>query len=196
MSYEKDLQELETKVNNARRRVRDQEEMILAYKQRAKPIKSPIALLENVLTQYLNELHAYEAALNKARAAQEKATLKKMVKAAQEAALKEVRAAQKKPLYRGRAVREARARAAREAKARVSQEATEAKPEANRNNRHIPKKVQREVWRRDQGRCTSCGSNELLEYDHIIPVTKGGSNTDRNVQLLCETCNRTKGANI
>ncbi len=191
MRHEKDLQELETKVNIARRRVRDQEEMILAYKQGAKPIKSPIALLENVLTQYLNELHAYEAALNKARAAQQEATLKKMIKAAQKAALKEVRAAQKNPLYGGRA----KARE-KEAKARAAQEATEAKPEANRNNRYMPKKVQREVWRRDQGRCRSCGSNELLEYDHIIPVAKGGSNTDRNVQLLCETCNRKKGANI
>lgn len=60
----------------------------------------------------------------------------------------------------------------------------------------IPKPVQREVWRRDQGRCTQCGSNEKLEFDHIVPVTKGGSNTARNVQLLCESCNRRKQARI
>lgn len=59
-------------------------------------------------------------------------------------------------------------------------------------SRYISKSVQREVWRRDQGRCVECGSNELLEFDHIIPFSKGGSNTARNIQLLCENCNRKK----
>jgi Holliday junction DNA helicase RuvB len=56
----------------------------------------------------------------------------------------------------------------------------------------IPSEVRREVWRRDGGKCVKCGSRERLEYDHIIPVTKGGSNTARNIELLCEACNRTK----
>lgn len=60
----------------------------------------------------------------------------------------------------------------------------------------IPKSVQREVWRRDGGRCVDCGSSERLEYDHIIPVSKGGANTVRNIQLRCEPCNRKKGAKI
>ncbi len=59
-------------------------------------------------------------------------------------------------------------------------------------SRYIPKTVQREVWRRDGGRCVECGSQERLEYDHIIPFSKGGSNTVRNIQLLCEKCNRNK----
>lgn len=59
-------------------------------------------------------------------------------------------------------------------------------------NRYIPSKVKREVWRRDQGRCVECNSKERLEYDHIIPFSKGGSNTARNIQLLCERCNRKK----
>ena len=62
--------------------------------------------------------------------------------------------------------------------------------------RYIPSHVKREVWRRDQGKCVECGSQNRLEYDHIIPVSKGGSNTARNVQLLCEQCNRSKGAKI
>lgn len=62
--------------------------------------------------------------------------------------------------------------------------------------RTISKEVQREVWRRDEGRCVECGSKELLEFDHIIPLSKGGSNTTRNIQLLCEKCNRSKAANI
>jgi len=44
--------------------------------------------------------------------------------------------------------------------------------------------------------CVECGSQERLEYDHIIPVSKGGSNTERNIQLLCEKCNRGKAAAI
>ena len=60
----------------------------------------------------------------------------------------------------------------------------------------IPQYVKREVWRRDGGRCVECNSNEKLEFDHIIPFSKGGSDTIRNLQLLCQRCNRSKGASI
>lgn len=64
------------------------------------------------------------------------------------------------------------------------------------SSRVIPVEVRREVWRRDQGRCVICGSQERLEFDHIIPVSMGGASTVRNVQLLCESCNRSKGATL
>ena len=60
----------------------------------------------------------------------------------------------------------------------------------------IPEEVRIVVWRRDEGKCSKCGSRENLEYDHIVPVSKGGSNTARNIELLCEKCNREKSANI
>lgn len=60
----------------------------------------------------------------------------------------------------------------------------------------IPSEVQLAVWRRDTGQCVSCGSNENLEFDHIIPHSMGGSDTERNLQLLCATCNRRKGATL
>jgi Holliday junction DNA helicase RuvB subunit len=60
------------------------------------------------------------------------------------------------------------------------------------NRTAIPSKVRREVWRRDGGKCVRCGSQEKLEFDHIIPVVKGGSNTARNIELLCEKHNRSK----
>jgi 5-methylcytosine-specific restriction endonuclease McrA len=60
----------------------------------------------------------------------------------------------------------------------------------------IPEEVRLYVWRRDNGKCVRCGSRERLEFDHIIPVVAGGSSTERNVQLLCESCNRSKGATV
>ena len=63
-------------------------------------------------------------------------------------------------------------------------------------NRHISQKVKNQVWNRDKGKCIECGSNEKLEFDHIIPFSKGGSNTYRNIQLLCESCNRIKSNKI
>lgn len=60
----------------------------------------------------------------------------------------------------------------------------------------ISEEVRIEVWRRDQGKCARCGSRENLEYDHIVPVSKGGSNTARNIELLCQNCNRAKGNRI
>ncbi|MBU1065526.1 HNH endonuclease [bacterium] len=61
---------------------------------------------------------------------------------------------------------------------------------------NIPESVRIIVWKRDSGKCVNCGSRENLEYDHIIPISKGGSNTARNIELLCENCNRSKGAKI
>ena len=60
----------------------------------------------------------------------------------------------------------------------------------------IPQRVRHEVWRRDRGTCVECGSRARLEFDHIIPVARGGSNTVRNIELRCEPCNRRKGARV
>ena len=68
--------------------------------------------------------------------------------------------------------------------------------EDQKPNRYVPSSVKIAVWRRDGGKCVECGSKEKLEYDHIIPVSEGGSNTERNIQLLCEKCNRQKAAKV
>ena len=60
----------------------------------------------------------------------------------------------------------------------------------------IPEEVQMFVWRRDGGKCVKCGSQGNLEYDHVIPVSKGGANTNRNIQLLCEACNSSKSDKV
>ncbi len=65
-----------------------------------------------------------------------------------------------------------------------------------KRSRRITQEVKDKVWNRDGGKCVECGSNENLEFDHIIPHSKGGANTYRNIQLLCEPCNRSKSAKI
>ncbi len=60
----------------------------------------------------------------------------------------------------------------------------------------IPDDVKSFVWQRDGGRCTGCAATADLEFDHVIPLVLGGANTARNLQLLCETCNRAKGGNL
>jgi hypothetical protein len=56
----------------------------------------------------------------------------------------------------------------------------------------IPRSVQREVWQRDGGECVQCRARAHLCFDHIVPFSLGGSNTIRNIQLLCEGCNLSK----
>jgi hypothetical protein len=60
----------------------------------------------------------------------------------------------------------------------------------------IPQPVKLLVWRRDGGQCVECGSQKELEFDHVIPLAMGGSNTERNLQLLCAVCNRRKGPTL
>ena len=69
-------------------------------------------------------------------------------------------------------------------------------PLGERNSRAIPQSVKVAVAARDQGRCRMCGSADDLQYDHVVPWSRGGANTVANVQLLCGTCNRTKAARM
>src|SRR5207249_1732713 len=82
-------------------------------------------------------------------------------------------------------------------KLRREVEAFENFEEIRRTSREpIEESVRLFVWQRDGGRCVRCRSQDRLEYDHIIPLALGGSNRERNIQLLCETCNRAKGAKL
>ncbi len=71
--------------------------------------------------------------------------------------------------------------------------------QANPNNsgrERISDETQIFVWNRDGGSCVKCGSQENLAFDHIIPHSLGGSNSRRNLQLLCDTCNLKKSNKI
>jgi hypothetical protein len=65
-----------------------------------------------------------------------------------------------------------------------------------RKREAIPQEVLDMVWNRDSGKCVQCGSQENLEFDHIIPFSKGGANSYRNLQLLCKKCNLEKSNKI
>ena len=62
--------------------------------------------------------------------------------------------------------------------------------------RTIPREVRLAVWTRDGGRCTVCGSEFDLQYDHVIPHALGGGSSEENLQLLCGACNQRKGSAI
>lgn len=64
------------------------------------------------------------------------------------------------------------------------------------NRMAIPRDVANAVWNRDGGKCCMCGSHTDLEFDHIIPLSKGGATSFRNLQLLCHNCNLKKSDKI
>jgi len=66
-----------------------------------------------------------------------------------------------------------------------------------RSARHIPARAKRAIWTRDGGRCTfvaddgrRCGARTLLEFDHVIPVARGGIGTVENLRLRCRAHNQ------
>lgn len=76
--------------------------------------------------------------------------------------------------------------------------ATETK-EARRQGRHIPREVMLKVVRRDNHICQKCHTHvpdDQIEFDHVIPYSKGGPSTVDNLRLLCRTCNRKKSNSL
>jgi 5-methylcytosine-specific restriction endonuclease McrA len=59
----------------------------------------------------------------------------------------------------------------------------------------IPLSIRDEISKREGERCTYCGATDHpLEYDHIFPVARGGTNDPSNLTLACDSCNRSKAA--
>lgn len=58
--------------------------------------------------------------------------------------------------------------------------------------RYLPLRIRRDVLR--AGRCGYCGATDQLSVDHIQPIKWGGTNDRHNLQCLCLSCNRRKGA--
>ena len=60
----------------------------------------------------------------------------------------------------------------------------------------ISSEVKRIVFERDGGACAKCGATTDLQFDHIIPVSRGGNSSSANLQVLCGSCNRKKSDTI
>lgn len=73
--------------------------------------------------------------------------------------------------------------------------AIENKPTSN-NRKRIPDDIQMAVFSRDNGQCVKCDAQSELHFDHLIPISKGGSDTVENLQILCRMCNQRKSNNI
>ncbi len=51
------------------------------------------------------------------------------------------------------------------------------------------------LFKRDEV-CLKCGTDKKLTIDHVIPISKKGSNDFSNLQTLCKKCNSLKGSEI
>ena len=70
---------------------------------------------------------------------------------------------------------------------------------------HVPRKFRRQVtntflFARDNYRCQFCGRSQLelrqrecLTRDHLVPLSRGGTNAWTNVLTACSSCNTRKG---
>lgn len=79
--------------------------------------------------------------------------------------------------------------------------------ETIKQNRHkiyerecIPQDIKRFIYKECGCICTHCGKS--MDYikdftlEHVIPISKGGTNDIRNLVALCEDCNKEKGNQI
>jgi 5-methylcytosine-specific restriction endonuclease McrA len=73
---------------------------------------------------------------------------------------------------------------------------------------HVPRKFRRQVtntflFARDHYTCQFCGRNqaelrhrECLTRDHLVPLSRGGTNDWENVVTACSACNTRKGCRL
>jgi len=86
---------------------------------------------------------------------------------------------------------------AQQAKRRGVVKRPQKNPRPSKSASHIPAAVRREVWARDEGKCTwpldsggTCGSTLRLEIDHVVPRGRGGASTVDGCRLLCSAHNQ------
>ena len=80
----------------------------------------------------------------------------------------------------------------------VSESAAET-TDSRRRGRYISFKSKMRVVRRDNYTCQHCSKHlrdDEVEFDHKIPISKGGSSEEHNIRLTCFDCNRDKSDNI
>lgn len=67
-------------------------------------------------------------------------------------------------------------------------------------SRKISEAKRLRILRRDNFTCQKCGfhtdDKSKLHIDHILPFSKGGDNSDKNLQVLCPECNLAKSDKV
>ena len=64
-------------------------------------------------------------------------------------------------------------------------------------SKYISKKhIRKIIFDKYDNCCHYCGSDESLEIDHVVPVSKGGKSNLQNLQSLCMNCNSKKGTKL
>jgi hypothetical protein len=64
-----------------------------------------------------------------------------------------------------------------------------------RHSRYVPQGMMLKVVRRDGQICQMCHCpvpDDQVEFDHVIPFSRGGPTSADNIRLVCRTCNRKK----
>lgn len=61
------------------------------------------------------------------------------------------------------------------------------------NRKQVSDHVLAFVLQRDLNKCVLCGDDSNLQFDHILPVSKGGNNEPENLRILCQRCNQSRG---
>ena len=80
----------------------------------------------------------------------------------------------------------------------TAEQLTETK-ELRRHSRNIPRDVMIKVIRRDGQVCQKCNQivpDDEVEFDHIIPFSKGGTSTVENLRVVHFDCNRKKSNSL
>ncbi len=69
--------------------------------------------------------------------------------------------------------------------------------DAYRERRGMPegewRRLRQRILERDGYTCTYCGSEDDLACDHILAITRGGTNDENNLTTACRPCNSSKG---
>jgi hypothetical protein len=74
---------------------------------------------------------------------------------------------------------------------------------SSKNPRHIPAELRRVVSTRDKGQCTyvsvdgrRCEARTRLEYDHEVPLARGGKTCASNLRLRCRAHNQLEAERV
>ncbi len=73
------------------------------------------------------------------------------------------------------------------------------KKESQKSRSPLSLALRYKILRRDRNTCQACGARAPdveVEVDHKIPVSKGGTDDEKNLVTKCKDCNRGKGNKI